>query len=491
MRNTIRLAALAHTRVVQHTARAASLYALRVMTGNPYHDEKGKFTSGDEVPSSANPGEFDPQIVLDYSKQSRPKPGQLAKLRDAYVEIDQMLHDPEIGAQLWATLSAFTPDTLRSRIEAIQTGVPQHIFGGGPNAPVVAHHEVKVVGEVPHARAAAAKIIDDALQRILTLMTDPDIGEFVQAMVLKAVQAGGWETLKTAGGAGSGNFGHSGRPGEVGGSSSDASGQPAWQSKGGFQNTGIVWKQETDPKTGRPIPIKVNTVEEAVALIHEGKVVEVKDTLTAYTLVDKLASMAQEAKAAGKEAKDYDLCKISVAGSNMFCTESLRNVDVGGKHYGPEGISRLEMPQLGGKPVPGSEAATLPRSPWDPSEVDGSAHFIAHLQGIGMRTSREMVPAANLRASQVEMKGNTVGAMMRDKSFDPAKNPIFVSRDNYVVDGHHRWAAVVGRDAQDGHLGDSMMNIVRVNAPISEVLHIANAWSKSFGIQQVAGVAKK
>jgi len=37
--------------------------------------------------------------------------------------------------------------------------------------------------------------------------------------------------------------------------------------------------------------------------------------------------------------------------------------------------------------------------------------------------------------------------------------------------------------AKDGHLGDSKMNIVRVNAPISEVLHIANAWSEKFGNQ--------
>lgn len=294
--------------------------------------------------------------------------------------------------------------------------------------------------------------------------------------------------LKSAGGPGSGNFDHSGRPGEVGGSSSDggaaAGSEGAWKSKGGWKDTGIEWKQETDPATGRPIPIKVKTVDEAAALVLEGKVVEVEDVKTAYTLIDRLAQIANEAKAAGAEAKDYDLCQVSVAGTNMFCTESLRTEEY------PNGVPRIEMPQLGGKPMPGSEADKLPRNPWDPSEVDGSQQFITHLQGLGIRTSTEVLPAANLRASQRELIGSKVAKMVVDKTFDPAKNPIFISSDNYVVDGHHRWAAVVARDAEDGRLGDSMMNATRVNAPISEVLRIANAWSQSFGIQQNAGVRK-
>lgn len=307
--------------------------------------------------------------------------------------------------------------------------------------------------------------------------------EFERWRDIKATDWIRLDELRAAGGEGSGNFGHAGRPGEVGGSSSEGGGgKEAWKSSGGFEHTGITWKQPTDPKTGRPIPIQVKTVEEAIPLILAGKVVEVPDAATAHTIITKLSDMAIEAKAAGKEAKEYDLCQVSVAGSNMFCAESLRS-----DKY-PTGVPRLEMPQLGGKPVPGSEADKLPRNPWDKSEVDGSKQFVTFLQGIGVKTSEEVLPATNLKASQRELIGTKVGAMMRDKSFDPAKNPIFISNDNYVVDGHHRWAAVIGRDAEDGHLGDAKMNVVRVNAPISEVLHLANAWSEKFGIQQAAGV---
>jgi len=300
--------------------------------------------------------------------------------------------------------------------------------------------------------------------------------------------------VKTLGGPGSGNFGHAGRPGEVGGSAPADSGSGSggsggkgalWKSAGGWEHTGITWKQETDPKTGRAIPIKVNTVEEAAALVLDGKVVEVKDVREAHTLIANLAKMAQEAKAAGKEAKDYDLCQVTVKGSSIFCAESLRN-----EQY-PNGVPRIEMPQLGGNPVPGSEADKLERSDVAKNEVDGSKQFITHLQGLGVTTTREQVPASNLRASQRELVGQNVGGMMTSTTYDPAKNPIFISADNYVVDGHHRWAAVVGKDAADGKLGELNMNVIRVNAPISEVLHLANAWSTKFGIAQKAAVKKQ
>lgn len=272
--------------------------------------------------------------------------------------------------------------------------------------------------------------------------------------------------------------------GGSGGDKIKAENMEPWKSSGGFEHTGIRWKQPTDPKTGRPIPIKVKTVEEAAILVHEGKVVEVPDVKSAHTLINKLADMAREAKAKGEDAKDYDLCQVSVAGSNMFCAQSLRS-----KEY-PDGVPRIAMPQLGGKPVAGSEADKLPRNPWDKSEVDGSAQFVDYLRGIGVKTERGEIPAANLKASQQELIGSKVAKMMNDPTFDPAKNPIFISNDDYVVDGHHRWAAVVGRDAENGVLGDAKMNFIRVNAPISEVLQLANAWSKKFGIQQVAGVKR-
>jgi len=278
---------------------------------------------------------------------------------------------------------------------------------------------------------------------------------------------------RMAGGSGSGNFGHAGRPGEVGGS---AEGGDGWQSSGGFAHTGITWKQPTD-KNGRPIPVKVKTVNEAARLVLQGIVVEVKDVKTARTLIDKLA-------VAARAGKDFDMCNVTVAGTNMFCGDNL-------------GFPRVEMPQLKGLPVPGSQADKLKTN--DAGEVNGADKFLAYLEGVGVKTHEETVKSSSLSASQREMVGAKVVAILAkmeetraDKKADnPRDKPIWISRDNAIVDGHHNWAASVAKDAADGKLGDSKMHVIRLDLPISEALHLANAWSKKFGIQQKSAVVKQ
>jgi hypothetical protein len=237
--------------------------------------------------------------------------------------------------------------------------------------------------------------------------------------------------------------------------------------------------------TGRPVPVRAESIQQAVELILQGKVVELPNVRRVNTVLTKLAKMAINAKKLGKDAPTYDLCQVTVPGTNLFCVEKLRSAEY------PDGVPRIKMPQLGGVPLEGSPADKLPRNPWDPKEVDGGPAFIEHLQtGLKIKVERGSVPAASLKASQAELVGSKVATMMVDKSFDPGRNPVFVSRDNYVIDGHHRWAAVVGRDTLDGVLGDKPMNIYRVDAPISEILQIANKWADDFGIRAAAGVRK-
>jgi hypothetical protein len=232
--------------------------------------------------------------------------------------------------------------------------------------------------------------------------------------------------------------------------------------------------------------IRVDSIEKAVELILKGEVVELPDVKGAATVLDRLAAMATEAVKLGKQAPTYDLCQVSVPGTNLFCSETIRS-----KAY-PKGIPRIEMPQLAGDPTPGSAADKLPKGtvPGKPNEVDASGEFIAHLKQKGLKTTREVVPASRLKAAQREMVGPVVAGMIADRTFDPANAPIFISRDNYIIDGHHRWAATVGRDAEDGVLGDKRMRVIRIDAPISEVLFLANSWTRRFGIAARAGVKK-
>lgn len=260
------------------------------------------------------------------------------------------------------------------------------------------------------------------------------------------------------GGVGSGNFGHAGRPGEVGGSAPSGS--------------------------GRPVPIKVKSIDEAVKLVLEGKVVELPDVKSAATLIKRLAAMAIEAKAAGKEAKNYDLCRVSVKGTNLFCAARVRTAEF------PHGISRIQMPQLSGTPIAGSEADKLPRIPGK-DRVDVADAFIDHLTSLGIGISEDSVHASDLKSSQSELVGSAVAHLMLDRTRDLTASTYFVSNDNYIVDGHHRWAAAVGRDAEDGRLGDVDLNIRRIDAPITEILQIARRWTSEFGIAPIKGIREK
>lgn len=232
--------------------------------------------------------------------------------------------------------------------------------------------------------------------------------------------------------------------------------------------------------SGRPIPIKVQSIEEAVTAVLSGHVVELPDVKGAATLIDRLAKIALDAKARGETAPDYDLCRVTVPRTNLFCADQIRT-----KEY-PQGIPRVDMPQFSGKPVPGSPASRGPLKP--NGKIDGAPFFAQHLRELGIPFSPqpESMPAASLRATQRELVGSDVAQMMLDRSFKLENKPIFVSRDNYVIDGHHRWAAAVGRDAEDGKLGDTTLRVVRIDAPITEVLAIAKKWSQDFGIAQKA-----
>jgi hypothetical protein len=221
-------------------------------------------------------------------------------------------------------------------------------------------------------------------------------------------------------------------------------------------------------------PIKTSDPLEAVTALHEGKYVELETVDQVSTLLDELARIANEAKEAGEKAPNYDLCLVSVPGTNLFCAES-------------KGIPRIEMPQLGGVPTPGSRADALPKN--DAGEVDIGPAFVRHLRekGVNVEESRKM--ASHLKASQSELVGTKVGGMMKwmEGGTDLANNTIressiFVTRDGYVVDGHHRWAAVVGLDAQEGGLDELDMPVREIDMDILDVLKEANDFAIDFGV---------
>jgi len=227
-------------------------------------------------------------------------------------------------------------------------------------------------------------------------------------------------------------------------------------------------KDKGAPKKKPAKPERPASVASALERAKSGKKVSLKNPKEVAVFLEEFHKEVQAMKAAGKKAKNLDLCKVTVPGTNLFCGEN-------------KGIPRGDMPQIGGKTRPGTKADKLPKN--KDGEVDGTDAFISHLEGKKIEVRRTKVPAAELKATQTELIGAKVAGMMLAEGFDPSERPIFVSRDGYVVDGHHRWAAVVGRDASDGKLGDRTMNVQMVDMDIMDVLKEASKWADEFGIK--------
>lgn len=227
------------------------------------------------------------------------------------------------------------------------------------------------------------------------------------------------------------------------------------------------------PATGtRDDPIDVQgDVHAALDHLAAGRHVRLNQPDEVATLLDELRKVVADAKAKGEKAPIYDLCLVSVPDTNLFCAEH-------------QGIKRINMPQLDGTPVPGTPAASMPKQ--ENGNVDLTEHFIQALQDVGVSVTDKEVPASHLRASQRELEGSKVAGIAKamEAGANPALDaPIFVTRDGYVIDGHHRWAAKVGLDVTDGTLGDVPMNVRVVDLDVGEALEFANAFTKRMGIQ--------
>jgi hypothetical protein len=246
------------------------------------------------------------------------------------------------------------------------------------------------------------------------------------------------------------------------------------------------WKNHQKAQPGQPqggAPVKADVVtddpKEALDALRQGKTVSMGSVDEVNTLIADIHAFAQEAKKKGEKVK-LNLCQVSVPGTNLFCGSSLKGED-------GQPIPRDKMPQLAGKPKKGSPVDNPDKFPVDEAgEVNVGDAFVKHLAEKGIETREGSVPAAQLKASQSELKGANLAFMMSpegQKAVKLQENSIFVSSDGYVIDGHHRWAALVGLDAKDGKLGQTPIKVRVINMPIKQVLTEANAFTSVMGIE--------
>lgn len=192
------------------------------------------------------------------------------------------------------------------------------------------------------------------------------------------------------------------------------------------------------------------------------------------TIIDKLADLGKQAKEKGEQAPNFNLCQVSIPGTNLYCD-------------GNKGIERGDMPQFKGTPQPGSPADKLPKD--ESGEADTEEFFKQMLNKQGIKVSEPTaVPPDRLKATQSELVGIKVAGMSKvledpnHPAYGKITAPIYVSNDGYVLDGHHRWAAVVAHNAS--HPDKQIpMNVRVIDEPIEPLVKRSNEFAEKMGIR--------
>jgi len=180
----------------------------------------------------------------------------------------------------------------------------------------------------------------------------------------------------------------------------------------------------------------------------------------------------------------YDLCTVSIPGTNLFCG-------------GNKEIPREEMPQLKTKAVPGSaawkEAEKVAKEKGiDPKDVEVNAEpaFLEYLTNKGVKIQRGEMPATQMKATQNQLNADKVAGMAwalyndpktKDASH-PLRQPLIISKDGYVLDGHHRWAALATYDMMRGEKEPTDVPVIIVDMDIEDMVDMSNEFGDQFGL---------
>ncbi len=207
--------------------------------------------------------------------------------------------------------------------------------------------------------------------------------------------------------------------------------------------------------------------------------IDKKDLNKFNTDIQKVKQIVDDAKAKGEKAPNINLCQITVPGTNLYCDNNL-------------GIPRAEMPQFKGKAIEGSKAAGMPVD--KDGEVDTEPVFREMLKQKGIAVSQTEVPADKLKATQSELVGAKVvgmmGALEENPNHEKITAPIYVSRDGYVIDGHHRWAAIAAYNAANPDK-QIPMKVQVIDQDIKDAIPMCNQFAEDIGIAAKKADANK
>jgi ribosomal protein S13 len=231
-----------------------------------------------------------------------------------------------------------------------------------------------------------------------------------------------------------------------------------------------MWRKRNKPEDKKFVPTPLKNIYKELPDVNQDVFTNKSDIPNIPSDQKKQISMKIDelASAVGK-GEDFNLCQITIPGTNLYCDDN-------------QGIPREQMPQFKGKPLPGTPADSMARD--NSGEVDTEPLFKKMLKERGIKTVEAEVPSDRLKATQSELVGTKVAGMAKALEKDPnhaaITAPIYVSRDGYVIDGHHRWAAVTSAAIQAGRPAN--MKVIIVDMDIKEAIPMCNKFAEDQGI---------
>ena len=239
-----------------------------------------------------------------------------------------------------------------------------------------------------------------------------------------------------------------------GGSSSDSEGGGG---KGEGKHPGAGYSK--DARVDSHGVIHTSNVYDAQRALFEDRKVELNQPKQLSTLIKRLGETAAEMAEHGETAPTFNLCNVSVKGTNLFCADQI-------------GIPRVEMPVI---------------------RAGATKDFIKYLKSQGYEVENGKEEARNLRATQSEISGEKVAASMKRIKKEGFYKRLVVSKDDYILDGHHTWAGQLGLDAKDNDLENDgrEVKIARVNISITKLVAEAEKWTGGKGKKPASEAAKR
>ena len=99
--------------------------------------------------------------------------------------------------------------------------------------------------------------------------------------------------------------------------------------------------------------------------------------------------------------------------------------------------------------------------------------FLQFLWGKGVEHTTTELPVSDLKPSQHSLDLDKVTRLLNNPS-DALSKPLLVSQDHYILDGHHRWLALLNMDPH------AEVPVYKMSVNFPELLKATQEYPKSF-----------